>query len=186
MDRRMPRVQIDAQVIRAVWEAEDGRCEACKRPMDKRFAAVVFIDKHAAPTVDNLQLVCVDCKGRRPDFLTQVVLAPEVEERLVARVGAEQAERVSRWLRANLKRHGVILSAGKHLRTYWLPGVGTFRVQRQEDGTAAVIAVEKMNPTPQVRLKPQARTRGFPTPDRRPRSAQGLTRDEQQPLATAR
>ena len=28
------------EVALAVWEAEDGRCEACKRPMDKRVARV--------------------------------------------------------------------------------------------------------------------------------------------------
>ena len=171
MDRRTPRVPVDPEVIQTVWWAEDGRCEACTRAMDKRFAAVVFIDKRAAPTADNLQLVCVDCKARRPDFLTQLVLAPEVDARLVALVGVEQAERASRWLRVNLTRHGVILSAGKHTRAYWLPGVGTVRVARQEDGTAVVVAVEKMYPTPQVQVKPQERTRGLPKPDRSPRPA---------------
>ncbi len=96
MDRRTQRVQIDPEVIRAVWWAEDGRCEACKHAMDKRGAAVVFIDQRAAPTAENLQLVCVDCKARRPDLLTQLLLAPEVEARLVDLVGAEQAQRASR------------------------------------------------------------------------------------------
>ena len=169
MDRRSQRVPIDPEVIRAVWWAEDGRCEACGRAMDKRCATVVFIDKRAAPTTDNLQLFCVDCKGRRPDFLAQLVLTPEVDARLVALVGPEQAQRASRWLRSNLQRCGVILSAGRHSRAYWLPGVGTFRVERQEDGRAAVTAVEKMHPTPQVKVKPQERTRGLPKPERSPR-----------------
>ena len=86
--------------------------------MDKRGAAVVFIDKRAAPTAENLQLVCVDCKARRPDFLKQLLLAPEVEARLVGMVGAEQAQRASRWLRSNLQRYGVILNPGTYLRTY--------------------------------------------------------------------
>ncbi len=36
--------EVAPEVVRAVWEAEDGRCEACTRPMDKRCARVTRVD----------------------------------------------------------------------------------------------------------------------------------------------
>ena len=42
METAPPRVTRD--VVLAVWEAEDGRCEACTRPMDKRWAKAARLD----------------------------------------------------------------------------------------------------------------------------------------------
>jgi hypothetical protein len=63
----------------AAWEAEDGRCEACGRPMDKS-CAHSGRDKHGEH-----RLVCPDCKDRRPDPLTAAVAAPKTTVRLAER-----------------------------------------------------------------------------------------------------
>jgi hypothetical protein len=159
---------IAREVVLAVWEAEDGRCEACKRPMDRRWARVARIDPHGEATVDNLQLLCVDCKDRRPDVLrtSQLVLGGEVADRVLGALAPEQVAPATRWLSGQLQRYGVLLKGGKRVRFYWLPGVATFQVDFDEAGIGRVVKVEKLNPTPQVRVKPQARTRGLPRPNR--------------------
>lgn len=158
------------EVVLAVWMAEDGRCEACTRPMDKRWAKVARLDDSQPRTVDNLQLLCVDCKARRPDPLKtrQLVLGPEVVARVLGQLAPGQLEGATRWLAGQLKRYGVIVWVGKETRSYWLPGVGAFRLNLVDEGTVVVEQVEKLAATPAVKVKPQERTRGLPRPDRQP------------------
>ena len=141
---------VSPEVAAAVWEAEDGRCEACARPMDRRCAAFGRID------------------DRRPDMLARLALGGDVAARFTGGLPPEQAEQASRWLRASLRRYGVIVWVGREARSYWLPGVGRFRVTLHPDGTAAVVAVEWLSATPKLTVRPQARTRGLPRPDRQP------------------
>ena len=54
--------------VLAIWEAEDGRCEACGRPMD-RACARTGRDKRG-----DQRLVCPDCKERRPDPLAAALV----------------------------------------------------------------------------------------------------------------
>ena len=166
--------KVSAEDALTVWTAEDGRCEACRRPMDRRCAAFGRIDDaRLERTPDNLHLLCVDCKARRPDVLGQLVLGGEVAERVMGQLGPADAEQASRWLRVSLRRYGVLVWAGRYERSYWLPGIGRFRVALQPDGGAAVVAVEWLTATPQLTVKPQARTRNLPPPDRRPLAAAG-------------
>ena len=161
--------RVNPEVGAAVWEAEDGRCEACARPMDRRCAAFGRIDdRRPDRSADNLHLLCVDCKVRRPDPLTRIALGGDVASRLTGGLPAEEAERAGRWLRAALRRHGVIVWLGREARSYWLPGVGRFRVELSLDGGAVIAAVEWLAASPGLVIKPQARTRGLPPPDRRP------------------
>jgi hypothetical protein len=44
----------------AVWEVEDGRCEACGRPMDRACARI------GRDSCGEHRLVCPDCKAARP------------------------------------------------------------------------------------------------------------------------
>ena len=138
---------ISPEVVAAVWAAEDGRCEACTRPMDRRCAAFGRIDdRRPDRTAENLHLLCVDCKARRPDVLARLVLGGDVAARFTGQLPPEQVEQASRWL----------------------PGVGRFRVALPPVGTATVVAVEWLAATPQLKVRPQARTRGLPRPDRQP------------------
>src|SRR5918997_1810409 len=115
---RMGSGRVNPEVGAAVWEAEDGRCEACARPMDRRCAAFGRID------------------DRRPDLLAHLVLGGDVAARLTGGLAPDQAAQASRWLRASLRRYGVIVWVGREARSYWLPGVGRFRVALQAGGTA--------------------------------------------------
>jgi hypothetical protein len=166
MDRRPAKVA--PEVVLAVWTAEDGRCEACTRPMDKRWAKVARLDDTQGYAVDNLQLLCVDCKAYRPDPLKhcQFSLGGAVAARVLGQLLPEQVEPATRLLAGQLKRYGVILGVGRSDRRYWLPGVGTFHLQFPDDGTAVVDGVEHLAAQPTVRVKPQACTRGLPRPDR--------------------
>jgi len=165
--------RVTPEVVLAVWEAEDGRCEACKRPMDKRVARVARLDDRGPNTIENLQLLCVDCKARRPDPLltNTLTLGGDVADRVLGKLAPEHIEPATRWLSSQLQRYGVLLSGGRHARFYWLPGVGTFRIEFGEAGGGQVVKAEKLSPTPAVRQKPQARTRGLPSPDRQPLNA---------------
>jgi hypothetical protein len=68
----------------AVWEAEDGRCEACGRPMDKSCARTGR-DKRG-----DQRLVCIDCKERRPDPLAAVIVGPKTAGQLAEALGYSQ------------------------------------------------------------------------------------------------
>lgn len=168
MERR--REQVAPEIVLAVWTAEDGRCEACKRAMDRRWARVARLDDSQPRTAENLQLLCVDCKARRPDPLKMrsLLLGPEVAARVLGQLAPEQLEGATRWLAGQLKRYGVIVGGGQERRSYWLPGVGTFRVNLGDPSTVVVEQVEKLTATPEVKVKLQERTRGLPRPDRQP------------------
>jgi hypothetical protein len=157
-------------VILAVWTAEDGRCEACTRPMDKRWARVTRLNPAGEYTVANLQLLCVDCAARRPDPLAagRIVLGGTVAEQVLGQLTPEQLVPATTWLGLQLKRYGVLVRASKRGRSYWLPGVGTFSVTVAPAGPVVVERVERLAALPAVKVKPQERTRGFPRPDRRP------------------
>lgn len=176
MEQRPAAVALE--VVLAVWEAEDGRCESCKRPMDKRWARVARIDEQGEQTVDNLQLLCVDCKARRPDRLrvSKLTLGGAVAERVLGNLAPEQVEPATQWLSLQLKRHGVLVTGSRKARFYWLPGVGTFLIVFADDGTAMVVKAEKLSGQAQVRMKPQERTRGLPRPDRSPLPVRGPKR----------
>jgi hypothetical protein len=54
---RPSKPQAPPAVVLAVWQTEDGRCEACKRPMDKRWAKVARLDEHQDDTLAPLMLM---------------------------------------------------------------------------------------------------------------------------------
>jgi hypothetical protein len=96
------------------------------------------------------------------------VLGETVAERVLGQLTPEQLVPATTWLGLQLKRYGVLVRASKRGRSYWLPGVGTFRVTVAPDATVVVERVDRLAATPTVTVKPQERTRGLPQPDRRP------------------
>src|SRR5918911_1604937 len=67
--------------VLAVWEAEDGRCEACGRSMDKACARTGR-DKRG-----DRRLVCPDCKDQRPDPLATAIVGTKTAEHVAAMRG---------------------------------------------------------------------------------------------------
>src|SRR5919108_5096026 len=88
-------------VVLAIWEAEDGRCEACGRPMDKT-CAQVGRDKRG-----ERRLVCPDCKTQQPDPLAVAVISPKTAAQLAAALGTT-LEAASAWLAEGLRTAGVL------------------------------------------------------------------------------
>ena len=141
----------------AVWEAEDGRCEACGRPMDKACARTAR-DKRG-----ERRLVCPDCKDQRPDPLAAAVVGPKTAEQ-VAEALSTTLEAASAWLAEGLRAAGVLLREAGGQRTYWLPGVGKFALYVDHPGRPPLIGgpLGPLHRELEVRSKPQARTRGLP------------------------
>src|ERR687883_350208 len=111
----------------AVWEAEDGRCEACGRPMDKTCARTGR-DKRG-----ERRLVCPDCKEQRPDPLAAAVVGPKTARQLAEALGTT-LEAASAWLAEGLCAAGVLVRLQESRRMYWPPGVGTFGLYLDRPG----------------------------------------------------
>ena len=143
----------------AVWEAEDGRCEACGRPMDRTLA------RTGRDRRGDQRLVCPDCKERRPDPLAAAMVGPKTAGQVAEALGTTPEE-ASIWLTVGLRAHGVLLrlqdSGG---RVYWLPGVGHFPLVLERGPERPPLIggpLSKLAPHPEIRIKPPARTRGLP------------------------
>ena len=141
----------------AVWEAEDGRCEACHRPMDRTLA------RTGRDRRGDQRLVCPDCKERRPDPLPAATVGPKTAAQLAAALGTT-LEAASVWLAEGLRAHAVLLREAGGQRTYWLPGVGIFALYLDRPRRPPTIAgpLGPLQRELEIRVKPQARTRGLP------------------------
>ena len=117
--------------VLTVCEAEDGRCEACGRPMD-RTCARTGRDKRG-----DQRLVCPDCKERRPDPLAAAIVGPKTAGQLAEALGTTLAA-ASAWLAEGLSAAGVLLREAGGQRTYWLPGVGNFALYVDRPGHPAL------------------------------------------------
>src|SRR5919205_855446 len=129
---RPPSRPAPSPAVLAVWEAEDGRCEACGRPMDKT-CAQVGRDKRG-----ERRLVCPDCKTQQPDPLAAAVVSPKTAAQLAAALGTT-LEAASTWLVEGLRAAGVLLRLQEGRRIYWLPGVGTFALYLDRRGRPPLI-----------------------------------------------
>ena len=141
----------------AVWEAEDGRCEACSRAMDRTCARVATLPPSSVP-----RLLCPDCKHHRPDPLTTAVVGPQTAQAL-AEARTTTVDVSAAWLVAGLRAYGVLLRLDDRRRHYWLPGVGAFALFQHAASPPVVSGpLGKLRPHPTIRVQPQARTRGLP------------------------
>jgi hypothetical protein len=142
---------------RIVYHAEDGRCEFCKRPMDKRVARFRRVDPSKSDfTADNLHLVCIDCKEGRPDLLSQLHVPPKVVDEIYEKTGMLK-ETIPAILHSLLNQYGVITKLQRQGRQYWLPGIGVFRVKRNGELSKVI----RLYPNPEIKTVEQQRTRGL-------------------------
>jgi hypothetical protein len=157
-------VKIPYAVRQAVWAAEDGRCEACRRPMDRRIAQFCQINpmKKNDWSIENLHLVCLDCKDGKPDLLHHISMSKQVVKELAERIDLSEQE-TAELIPDLLQQNGVILTAWTESRIYWLPGIGVFHVNIEQP-IPEVVKIERIYTTPRVKVKPQACTRRLPKP----------------------
>lgn len=151
-----------------IWAAEDGRCEICGRPMDRRVARVVLRDPSTqtveAQDLNAWALVCVFCYGDWTHPFETMRIGRDVAE-LVAHGLGTDLPTAAQWLRTMLSQYGVIVDVQSKGVQIWLPGIGRGWVRAR--ATAAPI-LRQWHPDPHtswtVRRQPQARTRGLPRP----------------------
>lgn len=154
-------------VCLAVWEAEDGRCELCGRPMDRRVATVT--PRRAEPgDLDDWVLLCPFChQGSRPPF-KDLKVDKVVASLFSTGLGVPKPQAAS-WLRGALDRYGVITQIDRNGVEVWLPGIGRGWVRPRTDAPPLLRQWHCPGDTRwEVTVKDQSRTRGLPAPARRP------------------
>ena len=63
------RVPIPAEIRRAVFERDGGRCVECGSNFDIQYDHILPVARGGATTVENLQLSCGECNRRKSDSL---------------------------------------------------------------------------------------------------------------------
>jgi HNH endonuclease len=66
---RPARIPIPAELRRAVFERDGGRCVECDSSFDLQYDHVLPVALGGATTLENLQLLCADCNRRKSDSL---------------------------------------------------------------------------------------------------------------------
>ncbi len=173
---------VPIEIIREVWAAEGGRCEACGMAMDQHVARVAKRDSRGPDAPANLALVCYDCASRHPagwTMRTCVCRDPNILSTVPAPAGAEPLA----WLRRVMSTHGVYVPYRRGRprpdhRRVWVPGVGNVWLQRIPAPEGAppssppvweIVDAKWWPGGHLVPRPPQPRTRGLPRPDRSPR-----------------
>lgn len=117
---RVPRADVEA-----VWAAEDGRCECCGRPMDRRCAKASRRIKPGPWTGDNLALLCYDCDSRyRPGQTILSTRTPDAA--LLAALRVNPGYDPWQVLRGLLFHRGIYVPHrrdrhGRRRRSIWVP-----------------------------------------------------------------
>lgn len=63
-----PEPIIDTDVRTELHAKFKGVCSSCSAKLDKRLAKSKRLDPNLPPTLENLRLICPDCKNKRPDI----------------------------------------------------------------------------------------------------------------------
>lgn len=166
---RKKRKLVTKEIREAAWAAEDGRCEVCKRPMDRRIAHWLPIDPDKdVEGPDDIHCACFDCRHGQPDFLlTFIKIKKPIIHKLQKRM-KDPPSNLDHWLAQNLREHGVLVDVNKQFRLYWLPRVGVFQLRKTDltENGLPVREVFKCQIYHDAKLvvQPQRKTRGLPRP----------------------
>jgi HNH endonuclease len=68
-DGRPTRTPVPVEIRRAVFERDGGKCVECGSNFDLQYDHILPVARGGATTVENLQLLCVDCNQRKSDSL---------------------------------------------------------------------------------------------------------------------
>ncbi|HEY7293524.1 MAG TPA: HNH endonuclease signature motif containing protein [Dehalococcoidia bacterium] len=66
---RPVRIAIPAELRRAVFERDGGRCVECGSTFDLQYDHVLPVARGGATTLENLQILCAECNRRKSDTL---------------------------------------------------------------------------------------------------------------------
>ncbi|MBH8605615.1 ParB/Srx family N-terminal domain-containing protein [Thermoactinomyces sp. CICC 10522] len=165
--KHRPKAKISDETRLAIWEAEDGRCEVCKRAMDKRFARWLPVNPaKIEDKPEDLHLACIDCSRNQPEYLRTFI---RVDKSVMKKI--EQKTEYDNELEFvnDFREHAVIVGKNKEFRTYWLPGIGSFLIKtldEKENGLPVreVFQAKSIKVNGKLKIKPQERTRGFKRP----------------------
>lgn len=136
-----------------VHKAEDGRCEECGRPMDKKAAYIKPLDETIINKFRNYALLCPDCFEGAADPLEEALISEVAITAYQIKRGNtfEEAKNELLITRKNL----VLLQVKENVREYWAPRLGIFFLI---DGVLYLKQVEE-SPVPVLERKPQERSR---------------------------
>ena len=144
-----------------VWAAEDGRCEACGRAMNRTVARLKR-RQTSDFALDKWALVCPFCQGGWKAPFGEVKVDRQVAEVLSEGLSLEKPKAAA-WLRQMLANYGVIIGTRPDAIQVWLPSVGRGWI-RARATAPPVIRKFEVYPTTNwtVHVQEQARTRGLP------------------------
>lgn len=147
------RKRYSLKTIKEVHAAEDGRCEGCGRPMDKKAAQIRRINPLIFNELNNYALLCPDCMRNQPDVLEDAVFTETAIERYrgIRDIPLDQAVHELELIKKNL----VLLEVSGGRRKYWLSGFGIFLFHQ---GELKIQNVYKKT-TMALEQKPQQRSR---------------------------
>lgn len=145
----------------AVWTAEDGRCQVCHRPMDKRLARLRWYDPKGPKIAANAFLLCPLCLAHWASPLRGSKVRGDVAEALATALRMSRPEAAA-WLRDALERYAVLVGRHKRSFDYWLPGVGNFRCRWR--ATKSPLITGHVQAEPDLVVRHQSATRGLTAP----------------------
>jgi hypothetical protein len=151
-------------LTQSIWRAEDGRCEACSRPIDRHIAQIV--PRMPGPLEgDNAALLCPLCQHFLQSPFSIMRVDKVTAEILASALGMTKPE-AAQWLREQLEAFAVFIEVASDMMRVWLPGVGSVTVQTRS-GKPPVATSLKLHGNNQWQVigKPQARSRGLPRVD---------------------
>jgi hypothetical protein len=160
---------ITEETLLSIWEAEDGRCEVCKRPMDRRLARWLPVEKDKIENhPDALHLVCVDCHRHQPEFLRTFI---RVDKQIMKKIRQKTPYDDEQQFIHDFREYAVFTgkSEEKKFRQYWLPGIGSFFVKtldEKENGLPVrlIYRVKRIYKDAELVIKEQQKSRGLKPP----------------------
>ncbi|WP_375102223.1 hypothetical protein ACDZ28_00030 (plasmid) [Paenibacillus sp. RS8] len=141
------------KIATEIHAAEDGRCENCRRAMDKRVVQIRKIDPFIFNELSNYVLLCPDCMMNQPDVLENAKFTELAIERYQEIRGISLEQSISEL--DLIKKNLVLLVVDGGRRKYWFPSLGVFTFHQGQ------LSIEHFykDVNPSFEKKPQQRSR---------------------------
>ena len=166
---------LSSRQLSAVWAAEEGRCEHCHRPMDRRMAFARPLRAPAFGDLDAFVLLCPWCFFTITPHWEALQATEAVLDAIVdGMLGTPSPDQALAFLHWAVGQHGVVVPHSHpipfdphHLRL-WMPGVGCAVVD--VDAAFEHPTINQTGPLHyypngwQLIVQPQGRSRHLPLP----------------------